>query len=79
MKTKFNKFPDELIYQIVQEYLTTEISQLELMKKYNFGGRNTIYRWMKYLGITKQDVEQIKQDRVMTSDSSKSPWTCKLI
>ncbi len=38
MKTKFNKFPDELIYQFVQEYLTTEISQPELMKKYNFGG-----------------------------------------
>jgi transposase len=78
MKTKFNKFPDELIYQIVQEYLTTEISQPELMKKYNFGGRNTIYRWMNYLGITKPDVEQIKQDRVMTSDSSKSPKELEL-
>jgi len=43
----------------VQEYLTTEISQPELMKKYNFGGPNTIYRWMKYLGITKQDIEII--------------------
>ena len=31
MKTKFNKFPDELIYQFVQE-LTTEISQPESMK-----------------------------------------------
>ena len=72
MKTKFNKFPDELISQIVQEYLTTEISQPELMKKYNFGGPNTIYRWMKYLGISKQDFEQIKEDRVMTLDSSKS-------
>ncbi len=78
MKTKFNKFPDELIYQIVQEYLTTEISQPELMKKYNFGGRNTLYRWMKYLGITKQDVEQIKQDSVMASDSSKSPKELEL-
>ena len=72
MKTKLKKFPDELIYQIVQEYLTTEITNPELMKKYNFGGPNTIYRWMKYLGISKHDFDQIKQDRVMASTSSKS-------
>jgi transposase-like protein len=78
MKTKFNKFPDELIYQIVQEYLTSEITLSDLRKKYNFGGPNTIYRWMKKLGITKQDFEQIKQDRFMASDSSKSPKELEL-
>lgn len=78
MKTKFNKFPDELIYQIVQEYLTTEITQPELMKKYNFGGPNTIYRWMEKLGISKQDVKQITQERVMASGSSKSPRELEL-
>ena len=72
MKTKFNKFPDELIYQIVQEYLTTETTVSELMKKYNFGCPNSLYSWMRKLGITKQDFEQIKDDRVMASDSSKS-------
>jgi transposase-like protein len=72
MKTKFNKFPDELIYQIVQEYLTTETTISELMKKYNFGCPNSLYSWMRKLGITKQDFEQIKQDRVMASTSSKS-------
>lgn len=78
MKTKFNKFPDELIYQIVQEYLTTEITQPELMKKYNFGGPNTIYRWMEKLGISKQDFKQITQERVMASGSSKSPRELEL-
>lgn len=72
MKTKFNKFPDELIYQIVQEYLTTETTVSELMKKYNFGCPNSLYIWMRKLGITKQDFEQIKQDRAMASTSSKS-------
>lgn len=72
MKTKFNKFPDELIYQIVQEYLTTETTISELMKKYNFGCPNSLYSWMRKLGITKQDFEQIKQDRAMASTSSKS-------
>ena len=78
MKTKLNRFPDELIYQIVHEYLTTETSVSELMKKYNFGCPNSLYTWMSKLGITKQDVEQIKQDRVMTTDSSKSPRELEL-
>ena len=78
MKTKLNRFPDELIYQIVHEYLTTETSVSELMKKYNFGCPNSLYTWMSKLGITKQDVEQIKQDRVMATDSSKSPRELEL-
>ena len=72
MKTKLNRFPDELQLQIIHEYLTSEITQSELMKKYNFGGKNNIYLWMTKFGISKQDVEQIKQDRVMVSTSSKS-------
>lgn len=72
MKTKFNKFPDDKIYCIVHEYLTTEITQPELMKKYNFGGPNTIYRWMKKLGISKQDFLQSGADRVISPDGSKS-------
>ncbi|MDD2244852.1 MAG: transposase [Dysgonamonadaceae bacterium] len=78
MKTKLNKFPDELQYQIVQEYLTTEITYNELKKKYNFGGNDNIRLWMIKFGISKQEVEQIKQDRVMTSESSKSPKELEL-
>ena len=36
MKTNVNRFSDELAYQILQEYLTTDISQAELKKKYNY-------------------------------------------
>ncbi len=36
MKTNVNRFSDELAYQILQEYLTTDISQVELKKKYNY-------------------------------------------
>ena len=78
MKTKLNRFPDELRYQIVQEYLTSEISVSELMKKYNFGCPNSLYSWMKKLGITKQDVEQVKQDRVMPRESANSPKELEL-
>lgn len=78
MKTKLNRIPDEVQLQIIHEYLTTEITQPELMAKYNFGGKNNIYLWMKKFGISKQDVEQIKQDRVMATDSSKSPRELEL-
>ena len=72
MRTKFNKIPDDLQYQIVQEYLTTEITYDELKVKYNFGGNDNIRNWMTKFGISKQNVDQIKQDRVMASTSSKS-------
>lgn len=72
MRTKFNRIPDDLQYQIVQEYLTTEITYNELKVKYNFGGNDNIRNWMTKFGISKQDVVQIKQDRVMASTSSKS-------
>ncbi len=78
MKTKLNRFPDDLQYQIVQEYLTTEITYDELKEKYNFGGNNNIRNWMTKFGISKQDVEQIKQDRIMATDSSKSPRELEL-
>lgn len=72
MKTKLNRIPDEVQLQIIHEYLTTEITQPELMAKYNFGGKNNIYLWMKKFGISKQDVEQVMQDRVMPTESGKS-------
>ncbi|NLC50024.1 MAG: hypothetical protein GX762_06630 [Bacteroidales bacterium] len=70
MRTKFNKIPDDLQYQIVQEYLTTEITYDELKVKYNFGGNDNIRNWMTKFGISKQNVEQIKLDRVMSSTNS---------
>ena len=70
MRTKFNKIPDDLQYQIVQEYLTTEITYDELKAKYNFGGNDNIRNWMTKFGISKQNVEQIKLDRVMSSTNS---------
>ena len=72
MRTKFNRITDDLQYQIVQEYLTTEITYDELKVKYNFGGNDNIRNWMTKFGISKQNVDQIKQDRVMASTSSKS-------
>lgn len=65
----FSKFPNDLQFQIVQELLISEIPKGELKKKYNFGGNNNVRFWMIKFGISKYDVEQIKQHIVITSDS----------
>jgi len=64
MKPRVKKFPDELAFQIVQEYLNTEISQTELKIKYNFGGNNNLYRWMRKFGVTPPQKESnaIRED-----------------
>ncbi len=73
MKTNVKRFPDELAYQIVQEYLTTDISQSELKKKYNFGGNGNIYRWMRKFGVSKPDTDQINLNRVMSQEKESNP------
>ena|SRR5690554_910428 len=73
MKTNVKRFPDELAYQIVQEYLTTDISQSELKKKYNFGGNGNIYRWMRKFDVSKPDTEAINLNRVMSQEMESNP------
>lgn len=73
MKTNVKRFPDELAYQIVQEYLSTDISQSELKKKYNFGGNGNIYRWMCKFGVTKPNTEEINLSRVMSQEKESNP------
>ena len=73
MKTNVKRFPDELAYQIVQEYLSTDISQSELKKKYNFGGNGNIYRWMHKFDVSKPDTEAINLNRVMSQEMESNP------
>jgi len=72
MKTNVNKFPDEMVYLIIQDYLTTEITLTELKKKYNFSGNDNIYRWMTKFGVSKEDIAQVKLNQIMTPDKEKS-------
>ena len=72
MRKNVNKFTDDFQMQVVQEYLTTDISQEELKKKYNFKGNNNIYRWMRKFDLSKPNEEQIELDRTMTKENQKS-------
>ena len=72
MKTKGNKFPDDLKLRVVQEYLSTDISQDELKKKYNFGGNNNIPNWMRKFGLSKLSEEQIELHQAMAKEIEKT-------
>ena len=68
---RVKRFPDELQLRIVQEYLSTGISQAELMQKYHFGGTGNILKWMRKFGLTTPDQEQIVIQSVMAKEAEK--------
>jgi transposase len=77
MKTKHNPIPDELKLQIVQEYLTTNIGQLELLKKFNIRGNN-IHSWMRKFGLKTLDKQQVDLQRIMAKENEKTPYELEL-
>lgn len=72
MRTNGNRFPDDFKLQVVQDYLSTDISQEELKKKYNFSGNNNIYNWMRKFGLSKPSEDQIELHRAMAKEKQKS-------
>lgn len=72
MKKQVNKIPDELQLQIVQEYLSTSLTQKELKEKYNFKGNNNINNWMCKFGLSKLSEEQIKLHQAMAKEIQKT-------
>lgn len=72
MKRQVNRITDEVQFQIVQEYLRTDISQSELKKKYNFGGNNNIPNWMRKFGLSKLSEEQIELHQAMAKEIEKT-------
>jgi transposase-like protein len=72
MRTTGNKFPDDFKLQVVQEYLSTDISQSELKRKYNFGGKNNINNWIRKFGLSKPSKDQKELDQFMENEKQKS-------
>jgi transposase-like protein len=73
MKTKVKIFPDELKLQVVQEYLNTDVSQKELMQKFNILGNNTIKKWMRKFDLQAPGLQQIELQRTMAKQTEKTP------
>jgi transposase len=72
MKTKVNKYTDDFKLMVVQDYLSSDVSQSELKKKYNFGGNKNIYNWMRKFGVSKPIEDQNVLYRVMAKEKQKS-------
>ncbi len=72
MKTRVNQFPDELKFQVVQEYLSTDQSQKELMLRYNIRGNNCITNWMRKFGLQAPNQQQFELQRTMAKENEKT-------
>jgi transposase-like protein len=72
MKRKVNHFSDELKLQVVQEYLETDLSQVELQKKYDIKGNACILNWMRKFGL-KEPNENLREIRhAMSKETEKT-------
>lgn len=78
MKRKVNHYTDEFKLKVVQEYLETDISRVELQKKYGIGGNNCISNWMRKFDIELPSKSQIQQQRVMSKEQKKTKQEAEL-
>jgi transposase-like protein len=78
MKVKVNAFPDELKLKVLTEYLNTDVSQRELMQKFNIRGTNTIKKWMRKFGLQSPSQEQIELQRTMAKQIEKTVYEREL-
>jgi len=78
MKTKVKQFPDELKLQVVQEYYETDVSQRELMRKFNIGGNNTIKKWMRKFDLQAPSQQHLELQRTMVKQKEKTPYEQEL-
>jgi transposase-like protein len=73
MKAKTYRFPNDFKLQVVQEYLGTDMSQKELMQKYNIRGNNTIKLWMRKFDVKIPSDQQIELQRIMAKEKEETP------
>jgi len=78
MKTKVKHYTDEIKLLVVQEYLNTDQSQQELMKKYGIGGKNNITKWMRKFDLQAPSDQQIELQRTMIKEKGKTLYEQEL-
>jgi transposase-like protein len=72
MKRKVNYFTDELKLKVVQEYLETDLSQVELQKKYGIKGNACILNWMRKFGLQEPNENLIEIRHAMSKETEKT-------
>jgi transposase-like protein len=78
MKRKANYFTDELKFQVVQEYLDSDISKHDLMLKYKIGGSNCIANWMRKFDLQAPDLQKIELQSTMAKQTEKTSYEREL-
>jgi transposase-like protein len=78
MKRKVNHFTDEFKFQVIQEYLNTDITLLELQKKHSIRGNSCIPNWKRKFGTSQITEEQVNLQRTMSKEEEKTPRERKL-
>jgi transposase len=78
MRRKVNHYTDEFKFQVIDEYLSTEISFEELKKKHGIKGNSCIPNWMRKFGGNKFTEEQISIQKAMLKEDDKTPQERKL-
>jgi transposase len=74
MKQKVNFYSDEFKFKVVQEYLNSDLSQLELLKKYSIGGNSCITNWMRKFGLKEGPKRKLKPyPTTMSKGKKKTP------
>ena len=51
MKRIVKHYSDDFKYQVVQEYLSSNLSQVEILAKYSIRGSSSITNWMRKFGL----------------------------
>jgi transposase-like protein len=78
MKRKVNQFTDEFKFEVIQEYLTTDITHKALKKKHGIKGNSCIPNWKRKFGTSQITEEQINLQRTMSKEEEKTPRERKL-
>lgn len=70
MKIIVNRIPDEIKKKVIEEYLNTNKSQKEILRKYNIRGSSSISLWMRNFGIAKPTNEQLDIELIMSKEAT---------
>ena len=73
MKPAVKHYSDDFKYQVVQEYLNSDLSQQELLDKYSIKGHSSITNWMRKFGLKDEPIKRHIHNATMKKGSKKSP------
>jgi transposase len=72
MKPKTNFFAPEFKLEVIQEYLSGDLSQRDLIKKYNLSGGSQLTQWMRKFGFTTPHSQRVSKPLNMPKQMEKT-------